>query len=71
MGNKKELVAYKGIEETTYLMSTVRLAWDRVFARHPSILLNTCSKISLKAADFDLRKKRGRPRYFEEIKALL
>ena len=52
-------------------MSTVRLACERVLARHPSIFPETFAKISLKALTFDLPKKRGRPRYLEEFEVLL
>jgi hypothetical protein len=71
IGRRNELIAYEGIVEATDLMSTVRPTCDKVFARQPSILLDTFSKISLKAADLDLLKERGKPRYFEEFEALL
>jgi hypothetical protein len=52
-------------------MRTVRPAWDKVLARHPSILFEIESKISWKAAALDLPKKKGRPRYLEETDAYL
>ena len=58
MGSKKELIAYEGIIEATDLIRTVQPAWDNVLACHPSILLETFSKMSLKATDFDLPKKK-------------
>jgi hypothetical protein len=39
--------------------------------RHPSIFTEIFSKISLKAPTFNLPKKRGKPRYFEEFEILL
>jgi hypothetical protein len=52
-------------------MSTVQPTWERVLTSHPPIFLETFAKISLKALTFDLPKKRGKPRYFEEFKIFL
>jgi hypothetical protein len=71
IGRRKELIAYEGIVEATDLMSIVRPACDKVFACQPSILPETFSNISVKVTVLDLPKRRGKPKYFEEFKALV
>jgi hypothetical protein len=66
-GSKKELMAYEGMAAATDLIRTSLPAWDRVFARQPSILLRTLSLMLWKAAVFELPNKIGRPRYIESV----
>ena len=51
-GSMKELIAYEGTTATTDLMRTNLLAWERVLARQPSLLLRTLSLILWKAVFF-------------------
>jgi hypothetical protein len=60
-------MAYEGMAAATDLIRTSLPAWDRVFARQPSILLRTLSLMLWKAAVFELPNKIGRPRYMESV----